>query len=83
MKKNTTIVERYCDICEYEADGEYSSQVYLNGEIYAECYCPVDLCKKHMRIFALYFSNYEYERYDGSEHINKEELIEKMKNFEE
>lgn len=83
MRVNKTIEEVYCDVCENEADGQYSSVGYLNGEIYAECYCPIDLCKEHMRIFALYFSSYEYERYDGSGHVNKKELIEKIKDFQE
>ncbi|EKI4464060.1 hypothetical protein PCV68_001039 [Staphylococcus pseudintermedius] len=71
--------EVVCDICGGEADGTWHEVTYLNDEVYAEMYCPVDLCKHHMKLFASQFSHYAYERYDGKSRIDIEELIRKMK----
>ncbi|MCE5702221.1 hypothetical protein JL799_02540 [Staphylococcus pseudintermedius] len=75
------VSEVVCDICGEEADGEFYELTYLNGEVYAEIYCPVDLCKHHMKVFASQFSHYAYERHGGNS--DTEELIIKMKNYDE
>lgn len=66
-----------CDICGNKADGEFNEVTYLNGEVYAEMYCPIDLCKHHMKVFVSQFSHYAYERHGSNS--NTEELIRKMK----
>ncbi|HHW5132145.1 TPA: hypothetical protein ACU26U_000219 [Staphylococcus pseudintermedius] len=71
------VQEVVCDVCGNKADGEFYEITYLNGEIYAEMYCPVDLCKHHMKVFASQFSHYAYERHGSNS--NTEELIRKMK----
>lgn len=75
------VQEVVCDICGNKADGEFNEVTYLNGEVYAEMYCPIDLCKHHMKLFVSQFSHYAYERYDGKG--STEELIRKMKNYDE
>lgn len=62
-----------CDICGKEADGEYYSTSYLNNRVYAESYCPHDLCKDHMEIWATHCLNQEFGRYEGSP--NEEERL--------
>ncbi|PXA39344.1 hypothetical protein DD918_12920, partial [Staphylococcus pseudintermedius] len=64
-------------ICGNKADGEFNEVTYLNGEVYAETYCPVDLCKHHMKLFVSQFIHYAYERHGSNS--NTEELIRKMK----
>jgi hypothetical protein len=51
MIKSETTTKNYkiCDICGKKADGEFSRTTYLNGEVFREDYCPLDLCKNHMR----------------------------------
>ncbi|HCT0310894.1 TPA: hypothetical protein LQN95_002414, partial [Staphylococcus pseudintermedius] len=49
------VQEVVCDICGNEADGEFYELTYLNGEVYAEMYCPIDLCKHHMKLFVSQF----------------------------
>lgn len=71
------VQEVVCDICGNKADGEFNEVTYLNGEVYAEMYCPIDLCKHHMKVFASQFSHYAYERHGGNS--DTEELIIKMK----
>ncbi len=75
------VSEVVCDICGNKADGEFYELTYLNGEVYAEIYCPIDLCKHHMKVFASQFSHYAYERHGGNS--DTEELIIKMKNYDE
>lgn len=75
------VQEVVCDICGNKADGEFNEVTYLNGEVYAEMYCPIDLCKHHMKVFASQFSHYAYERHGGND--NPEELIRKMKRYDE
>ncbi|WP_438464741.1 hypothetical protein [Staphylococcus pseudintermedius] len=75
------VQEVVCDICGNKADGEFNEVTYLNGEVYAEMYCPIDLCKHHMKVFASQFSHYAYERHGGNS--DTEELIIKMKNYDE
>ncbi|HDK5720231.1 TPA: hypothetical protein PTC14_002542, partial [Staphylococcus pseudintermedius] len=67
------VQEVVCDICGNKADGEFNEVTYLNGEVYAEMYCPIDLCKHHMKVFASQFSHYAYERHGGNS--DTEELI--------
>ncbi len=71
------VQEVVCDICGNKADGEFNEVTYLNGEVYAEMYCPIDLCKHHMKVFVSQFSHYAYERHGSNS--NTEELIRKMK----
>lgn len=75
------VEEFVCDICGEHADGEYYEVTYLNGSVFAEMYCPLDLCKNHMKVFASQFSNHAYERYDDKGSM--EELIRKMKHYDE
>lgn len=82
MAVKTIQVEEYlCDVCGGHADGTWYEVTHLNGEVYAEMSCPIDLCKKHMKVFASQFSNHAFERYD--EKGNTEELIRKMKHYDE
>lgn len=75
------VEECVCDICGENADGEYYDVSYLNGSVFLEMYCPIDLCKKHMRVFASEYSNYAYERYDGKG--DTEKLIKKMELYDD
>ncbi|EJO7115399.1 hypothetical protein [Staphylococcus pseudintermedius] len=75
------VQEVVCDICGNKADGEFYELTYLNGEVYAEVYCPIDLCKHHMKLFVSQFSHYAYERHGSNS--NTEELIRKMKCYDE
>ncbi|EGQ4350782.1 hypothetical protein EHR33_04325 [Staphylococcus pseudintermedius] len=71
------VQEVVCDICGNKADGDFYEVTYLNGEVYAEMYCPIDLCKHHMKLFVSQFSHYAYERHGSNS--DTEELIRKMK----
>lgn len=79
MAVNTKQIEEcVCDVCGGHADGTWFEVTHLNGDVYAEMSCPIDLCQKHMEIFARWFTNYAYERGYGQSKSN-EELIKKMK----
>lgn len=71
-----------CDICGEEANGHWFAEEYLNGNIFAEPSCPIDLCEVHMEFYALEFSD-KYMRIRGEGHDEKEnkELISKMKMY--
>lgn len=75
------VQEVVCDICGNKADGKFYEVTYLNDEVFAEMYCPIDLCKHHMKVFATHFSNDAYERYD--EKGDTERLIKRMKHFDD
>ncbi|QSN68472.1 hypothetical protein JTZ62_04770 [Mammaliicoccus sciuri] len=79
--KQTIVEEVICDVCGEKADGHWSSVEMLNGELWAEMFCPLDLCESHMRIFAIDFTEYAEERYEQSR-VNKEELVKKIKDNE-
>lgn len=69
-----------CDVCGEVADGNYHTTSYLNGDVCAETSCPIDLCKKHMNIWANNMRHTERERYDDK--ISEEErnkLIKEIK----
>ena len=53
-----------CDICGQPADGDFSSTSYLNGEVYREYSCGLDLCKFHMRQWAEHYVDSAVERYE-------------------
>ncbi|RAI79683.1 hypothetical protein BFS35_011090 [Macrococcoides goetzii] len=79
MAVKTIEVEEYiCDVCGGYADGSWFEVTHLNGEVYAEMSCPIDLCQEHMGIFARWFTSYAYERGCGQTTSN-DELIKKMK----
>lgn len=55
---------KICDICGQPADGDFFSTSYLNGEVYREYNCGLDLCKHHMRQWAEGFVDTAVERYE-------------------
>ncbi|MCX67267.1 hypothetical protein DXP70_08145 [Listeria monocytogenes] len=64
MKK--TFEKIVCDVCGKKASGEYWRTTYVNGEPYAEMYCPHDLCKDHMEKWKFLCEEQSYERYEGT-----------------
>lgn len=85
MAKKVQTFETYvCDICGKEADGEFNSVTYKNGEVVAEMYCPHDLCKEHMSRWYQLCEEQAYERYDYSPSDEKRsEMLEDFKRLME
>lgn len=76
----TTIQETVCDVCGKKADGQYFTVGHLNGDIYFETSCPLDLCKEHMELFASKYSYLEYERGSDDFEEKKQQLLDIFKN---
>ena len=79
MIRKYTAEEHLCDVCGKPADGTWNSTSYLNGEVSQECHCPLDLCQKHMAIWAWQMSDTAVERYDAPLSQNRiNEIIAKL-----
>lgn len=78
MLKTKEIQEVVCDVCGEPSDGEYNTVEYVNGNVMAEKYCPFDLCKYHMGIWAQFCSHQSWERYEGSPK-DTNEMLEELK----
>lgn len=73
--------ERVCDVCGQKADGEFNGTEYLNGQVYIEYGCPLDLCEEHMEVYVYNFSN-EYYLTRGGTFYDEGELIDMIKDEE-
>ena len=72
-----------CDVCEDPAVGSWSSTEYLNGDVFLEGKCPLDLCEYHMRIWATSFSETMIERGENISEIKKLSIVNLIKEQEE
>lgn len=84
-RKERVVYDFSCDVCGDIAStsGGWYSVEYLNDEVFAEYSCPIDLCEKHMSVFARQYSDvYKSERYDKISDKMKEKLIASMKEDE-